>query len=129
MAAGAAFILMRMEDITENKIRKWVFEATEECLMRWFASQSYQNKERLTKNEAIAFLKDCGYETTISKLHKLSATGEIPSSKINGKLSFLKADLQEWAKRQIEYDVSLSNAAILLAESARRKDRSEALKS
>lgn len=111
-----------MGSITKNEIRKWVFEATEDCLARWFAAQSYHTKERLTKDEAIAFLRGCGYETTVSKRHKLSAAGEIPSTKINGKLSFLKSDLQEWAKQQIEHDVSRANAGKLLAESARRRE-------
>lgn len=111
-----------MGAITKNEIRKWVFEATEDCLARWFAAQSYHTKERLTKDEAIAFLRGCGYETTVSKLYKLAASGEIPSVKINGKLNFPKSDLQKWVDQQIDHDVSRSNAGKLLAESAMRKE-------
>ena len=85
-----------MGAITKNEIRKWVFEATEDCFKRLIAAQTYHTNEHLTKDQALAFLDGRGYKTTISKLYKLSAAGEIPSTKINGKLSFLKSDLQEW---------------------------------
>ena len=110
-----------MGAITKNEIRKWVFEATEDCFKRLIAAQTYHTNERLTKDQALAFLDGRGYKTTISKLYKLSAAGEIPSTKINGKLSFLKSDLQEWVDQQIEHDVSRANAGKLLAESAMRK--------
>ncbi|WP_416997912.1 helix-turn-helix domain-containing protein [Alistipes putredinis] len=111
-----------MGAITKNEIRKWVFEATEDCFKRLIAAQSYHTNEHLTKDQALAFLDGRGYKTTISKLYKLSAAGEIPSTKINGKLSFLKSDLQEWVDQQIEHDVSRANAGKLLAESAMRKE-------
>ena len=111
-----------MGAITKNELRKWVFEATEDCFKRLIAAQTYHTKERLTKDEALAFLQGLGYETTVSKLHKLAASGEIPSVKINGKLNFPKSDLQEWVDQQIEHDVSRANAGKLLAESAMRKE-------
>lgn len=80
------------------------------------------HERALDKGQALAFLDGRGYKTTISKLYKLSAAGEIPSTKINGKLSFLKSDLQEWVDQQIEHDVSRANAGKLLAESAMRKE-------
>ena len=111
-----------MGAITKNEIRKWVFEATEDCFKRLIAAQTYHTNEHLTKDQALAFLDGRGYKTTISKLYKLSAAGEIPSTKINGKLSFLKSDLQEWVDQQIEHYVSRANAGKLLAESAMRKE-------
>lgn len=115
-----------MGAITKKEIRKWVFEATEDCFKRLIAAQTYHTKERLTKDEALAFLQERGYETTVSKLRKLAASGEIPSVKINGKLNFPKSDLQEWADKQIEHDVSRANAGKLLSESAMRKVNREA---
>lgn len=111
-----------MGSITKNEIRKWVFEATNDCFKRLIASHDYHTNERLTKDQALAFLNGRGYETTASKLYKLAALGEIPSVKINGKLNFPKSSLQEWVDRQIEHDVSRSNAEKMLAESARRKE-------
>lgn len=111
-----------MGAITKNEIRKWVFEATEDCFKRLIAAQSYHTNEYLSKDQALAFLDGRGYKTTVSKLYKLAASGEIPSVKINGKLNFPKSSLKEWEDQQIEHDVSRANAGKLLAESAMRKE-------
>lgn len=111
-----------MGAITKNEIRKWVFEATEDCFKRLIAAQSYHTNEYLSKDQALAFLDGRGYKTTVSKLYKLAASGEIPSVKINGKLNFPKSSLKEWVDQQIEHDVSRANAGKLLAESAMRKE-------
>ncbi len=75
-----------------------------------------------TESEYAKEWRERSYETTISKLYKLTAKGEIPSAKINGKLSFLKSNLLEWVENQINHDISRSNAEALLADSARRKN-------
>lgn len=105
-----------MDNITKDDVRRWFLEVANEYF------QKPKPKERLTICEAVEFLTECGYVTTKSKLHKLSASGGMPRDIVNGKISFLRGELKDWADRQIKKDTSLSDAAFLLVKSARRKE-------
>ena len=82
-------------------------------------SEVKPQRERLTLDEAVEFLGEKGYKTTKSKLYKLG--NEIPRDRINGKLSFLRSDLERWAQEQTAPVNSMTEAALRIARTARRR--------
>ena len=81
-------------------------------------------KEWLSLKDAVAFLDDKGVSMSVGHLKNLTYRDEIPSYKINRKLSFLPQDLELWIARNAQANrQSLENAGRELAKSAGRKGR------
>jgi len=70
------------------------------------------------------YLKSLGLEMSPSKQQKMSAKGMIPCHKFNGRLVFIKDEIDAWIKSQTTPNSKangVSNATLTLAKSANRK--------
>ena len=79
-------------------------------------------KEWLPLKDAVAFLAEKGISVSAGHLKNLTYRDEIPSYKINRRLSFLPQDLELWIERNARSSrQSFENAARELVRSARKK--------
>jgi len=73
--------------------------------------------------QAIAFLKENGYELSKSKLYKLTSSGQIPFRHFGRRLIFSREELLEWVKRETVSRSDSSEVLLTLAKSARNKSK------
>lgn len=115
-----------MDNMTREELKQVMREVMLEILDERATSQNKViDKEWLSITEAVEFLDQQGYITTKDYIYQLRFKGAIPYAKINGKLSFNRDLLREWAKKQRTFDSEESkrNAAMFAAKSARRRVR------
>lgn len=107
-----------MEKLTEKQVQEWVFKAMDAYMTLHTKKQSHNS--RLTIKEAVIYMAELGYQTTKSKIYKLTSSGELPAVHINGKLSFLRKDIEEWVRLNIPeesaIDMVVRSAAKKLAD-------------
>lgn len=99
-----------------DELKALIREVVEEVLT---ATNQTNKKSRLTLDEAVVYLCENGYKTTKSKIYKNGV--EIPRDRINGKLSFLRADLDRWLEKQTTPANTMTEAALRLTRLARKK--------
>ncbi len=56
--------------------------------------------DQLTLDQAVAFLNDCGFPTTKTKIYRYTSNGCMPYKKFGNRLVFSKALLLDWAIKQ-----------------------------
>ncbi|PRY09038.1 hypothetical protein CLV24_11989 [Pontibacter ummariensis] len=78
---------------------------------------------RLTKKQALNFLKDQGIIISESHLYKLTASRGIPYQKFNNKLVFSREELLHWIENQTASPGNDDEVTLTLARSARRKQK------
>lgn len=116
MISGSAFKQM-LADAAYEGAKKALAEVT---------TCNKPQKEWLSLKDAVAFLDAKGISMSAGHLKNLTYRDEIPSYKINRKLSFSPHDLESWIERNAQSArQSLENAACELANSARRKQHSK----
>lgn len=76
-------------------------------------------KKRYTLDEAVVYLCENGYPVTKSKIYKLG--NGIPRDRINGKLSFLREDLDHWIETQTTPANKMTEVAVSIARIARKR--------
>ena len=73
--------------------------------------------------EAVRFLRENGYEVSLSLFNKQAAKSDVPCRRFHNKrLLFSKKELIAWAESKCE-PIGQSDAALTLAKSAQRKRR------
>lgn len=73
--------------------------------------------------QAIAFLKENGYELSKSKLYKLTSSGQVPFRNFGRRLIFSRKELLEWVEKQTVERSDPSKTLLALAKSARNKSK------
>ena len=76
--------------------------------------------ERLFIDEAVVCLREHGYATTKGNLFNLVNTRSIPFLKIGRRVVFTRTELAAWVDQKTTNE-TISNVALTIAESARRK--------
>jgi hypothetical protein len=76
--------------------------------------------DRMNARDAVQFLVELGYPTSIGTLYNRVANEDIPYLKIGKRLVFSREQLVEWVEGKIESGNS-TNPALTLARSANRK--------
>ncbi len=122
-------LYLSMEDnimmISGNAFKQMLAEAAYEGAkkaLNEIGTQDKVRKEWLSLKDAVSFLSDKGISISMGHLKNLTYRDEIPSYKINRKLSFLPQDLELWVERNAQSSrQSLEDAACGLARSAQRK--------
>ena len=99
-----------------DELKALIREVVEEVIA---ATNNTSKKSRLTLDEAVEYLCDNGYQTTKSKIYKNGV--EIPRDRINGKLSFLRADLDRWLEKQTTPANTMTEAALRITRAVRKK--------
>lgn len=92
-----------------------------EVMREVIAEVNLPKKNRMNLDEAVAYLCYNGCEITKSKLYKIGQG--IPRDRINGKLSFLRDDLDRFLAKQTAPANSMTEAALNIARAARRKSK------
>lgn len=90
-----------------------------EVVREVIAEAGKPQKNRYTLDEAVAYLCANGYRTTKSKIYKNGR--EIPRDRINGKLSFLRTDLDNWIEKQTAPTNTMTEAALRITRAVRKK--------
>jgi hypothetical protein len=75
--------------------------------------------EKLSKDQALAFLAENGFPTTTGNLYKMTANNEIPCARIGKRLIFSKTNLLNWIEsRSVSKTDSTEKTAKQVAKSA-----------
>lgn len=79
--------------------------------------------EILNIGAAVLLLQEYGYPITKGTVYNLVSNKSIPYKKIGNRLVFNRSGIIDWLEKKTEIEASKSEAALLLAENARKKER------
>lgn len=104
-------------DRLEPIFKCWVREVFRETSQRQESSMPLP--EKLSKDQALAFLAENGIPTTTGNLYKMSAKNEIPCARIGKRLIFSRIDLLNWIEsRSVRKTDSIEKTAMQVSKSA-----------
>lgn len=111
---------------THDQMRTVVMEAVAEYIQPFLThlteSISPTFPEKLSKDQAIAYLTENGFPTTTGNLYKMTANNEIPCARIGKRLIFSRNDLANWIEvRSISKTDSIEKTALLISKSANKQ--------
>jgi len=115
-------IIVSSHDRMKTIIREAVADYFQPVLKQMLESANPTFPERLSKDQALAFLTENGFPTTTGNLYKMTANSEIPCARIGKRLIFSKRDLLNWIEdRSISKTDSLHKTEKLISKSARNQ--------
>jgi len=104
---------------SEETLRTIVAEAVAEAIPK--TAPTAEPPDTIALPTAYQLLTDHGYPTSRAKIYKLTSSGQMPHRKYGNKLVFSRRELLAWAEGQTRAIGDRSEAALILARSARRK--------
>jgi hypothetical protein len=112
-------IIVSSPDQIDQIVRKAVAFYMEPLLKSFSESSNPTFPEKLSKDQALAFLAENGFPTTSGNLYKMTANNEVPCARIGKRLIFSKTDLLNWIEsRSVSKTDGIEKTAIQVAQSA-----------